>query len=127
MLAVQAVYRITIEIDTVIADAVFYTDSKVVLGYVCNESRCHIYVVNQVQKIRKISSPDQWSYVGSSNNPADLAAELSWLRGPEFLKNTSETSIPGEEKAFLSADDPEVRKEPKPLITRTRDTHPCPP
>ena len=45
--------------------------------------------------------------------------ELSWLRGPEFLRNASEISIPGEEQAFLSADEPEVRKELKLLMTRT--------
>ena len=110
----------------------FYTDSKVILGYICNESRrFHIYVANRVQAIRKISFPDQWRYVESSNNPADLAtrglcpkdlAESSWLTGPKFLRNSSEISVPGEEKAFLSADDPEVKKEPKPLMTRTTST-----
>ena len=132
VLAVQAVDRISKEIDITISDTVFYTDSKVVLGYICNESRrFHIYVANRVQAIRKISFPDQWRYVESSNNPADLAtrglhpkdlAESSWLTGPEFLRNSSEIPIPGEEKAFLSADDHEVRKELKPLITRTTST-----
>ena len=60
VLAVQAVDRITKEIDMDISETVFYTDSKVVLGYICNESRrFHIYVANRVQTIRKISSPDQ--------------------------------------------------------------------
>ena len=73
VLAVQAVDRITEEIDMEISDTVFYTDSKVVLGY-CNESRrFHIYVANRVQTIRKSSSPDQWRYIESSVNPADLA------------------------------------------------------
>lgn len=59
VLAVQAVDRITEEIDMEISETVFYTDSKVVLGY-CNESRrFHIYVANRVQTIRKISPPDQ--------------------------------------------------------------------
>ena len=129
VLVVQAVDRITKEIDIPISDTVFYTDSKVVLGYVCNESRrFHIHVANHVQTIRKISSLDQWRYVESSNNPADLAtrglypkdlAESSWLRGPEFLRDASEIPIPGQEQAFLSADDPEVRKQLKPLTTRT--------
>ena len=52
VLAVQAVDRITKEIDIAISDTVFYTDSKVVLGYICNESRrFHIYVANRVQAI----------------------------------------------------------------------------
>ena len=56
----QAVDRIMKEIDMEISETVFYTDSKVVLGYMCNESRrFHIYVANRVQTIRKISSPDQ--------------------------------------------------------------------
>ena len=60
VLAVQAVDRITKEIDMEISEAVFYTDSKVVQGDICNESRrFHIYVANRVQTIRKISSPDQ--------------------------------------------------------------------
>ena len=97
VLAVQAVDRITKEIDMEISETVFYTDSKVELGYIGNESRrFHIYVANRVQTIRKISSPDQWRYVESSVNPADLAtrglhpkdlAFSSWLNGPEFLRN----------------------------------------
>ena len=89
--------RITKEVDIVILDTVFYTDSKVVMGYVCNEGRrLRIYVANRIQTVRKISSPDQWRYVEGSNNPADLAphglnqkdlAESSWLRGAEFLSS----------------------------------------
>ena len=83
-------------------------------------------MANRVQTIRKISSPDQWRYVESSNNPADLAtrglhpkdlAESTWLNGPEFLRNASDISVPGAEQAVLSADDPEVRKELKSLVT----------
>ena len=76
VLAVQAVdsLRITKEIAMEISETVFYTDSKVALGYICNESRrFHIYVANRVQTIRKISSPNQWRYVESSVNPSDLA------------------------------------------------------
>ena len=52
VLAVQAVDNITKEIDMVVLETVFYTDSKVVLGYICNESRrFHIQVVNHVQTI----------------------------------------------------------------------------
>ena len=125
--AVQAVDRITKEIDMAISETVFYTDSKVVLGYIGNESRrFHIYVASRVQTIRKISSPDQWRYVESSNNPADLAtrglhpkelAESTWLNGPEFLRNASDISVPSAEQAVLSADDPAVRKELKSLVT----------
>ena len=131
MLAVQAVDRITKEIDMQISEKVFYTDSKVVLGY-CNESRrFHICVVNRVQTIRKISSPDQWRYVQSSVNPADLAtrglhpkdlAVSSWLSGPEFLRHPSEITTPGTEQAILSPNDPELRRKLKPLTTSVKSS-----
>ena len=51
----------------------FFIDSKVVLGYIQNESRIfYVYVANRVQLIRKISSPEQWTYVDTNENPASL-------------------------------------------------------
>ena len=39
---------------------VFWTDSRVVLGYISNESkRFHVFVANRVQQIRKCTSPQQ--------------------------------------------------------------------
>ena len=73
----------------------FWTDSKVVLGYIQNEStRFHVYVANRVEKIRQSSKPNQWHYVNTSENPADHSSrglsvnELSrsnWFSGPSFL------------------------------------------
>ena len=38
----------------------YYTDSKVVLGYINNDTRrFHVYVANRVQTIRNLSQPDQ--------------------------------------------------------------------
>ena len=119
-------------IDMEISETVFYTDSKVVLGYICNESRrFHVYVANRVHTIRKTSSPDQWKYVESSISPADLAtrglhpkdlAVSRWLSGPEFLRNSSEITTPGTEQAVLSPNDPKVRKELKPLTTSAKSS-----
>ncbi|PWA28175.1 hypothetical protein CCH79_00020587, partial [Gambusia affinis] len=48
-------------------DAVtFYCDNKVVLGYVHNQSR--------IQRIHQSSKPEQWFYVLSEQNPADMAS-----------------------------------------------------
>ncbi|XP_025999410.1 uncharacterized protein LOC113007157 [Astatotilapia calliptera] len=42
----------------------FWTDSKVVLGYINNEARrFHIFVANRIQRIQEGSDPDQWRYV----------------------------------------------------------------
>ena len=86
---------------------------------------------NRVQTIRKISSPDQWRYVESSVNPADLAtrglhpkdlAFSSWLGDPEFLRNPLEITTPGTKQAILSPNDPELRKELKPLTTSAKSS-----
>ena len=45
----------------------FWTDSKVVLGYIKNESRrFHTYAANRVQQIRNATDPDSWFYVESN-------------------------------------------------------------
>lgn len=52
----------------------FFCDSKVVLGYIHNESRrFFIYVHNRVQWKCQSTSPSQWNYVPTVQNPADLA------------------------------------------------------
>ena len=74
MLAVQAAQRVIKEIDVKLSKVTYCTDSKVVLGYITNESRrFYVYVANRVQLIRSLSTPEQWRYVESEQNPADLA------------------------------------------------------
>lgn len=72
VLATQA--KVLKEIDMKISEVTYYTDSKVVLGYITNQSRrFYVYVANRVQLIRSLSSPDQWRYVESERNPANVA------------------------------------------------------
>ena len=62
-----------------------------------------------------MSTPEQWRYVETDLNPADLATrrvpssklmETSWLLGPEFLRKLKRT--PTTDETFAS--DPEVQK-----------------
>ena len=79
----------------------YYTDSKVVLGYIHNQSRrFYTYVSNCVDKIRTVSSPNQWNFVPTYLNPADDGSrglkvsnlqDSKWLVGPQFL--LKETSV----------------------------------
>ncbi|PFX19006.1 hypothetical protein AWC38_SpisGene16590 [Stylophora pistillata] len=120
VLATQAVARILKEIDIQIDNIKFYTDSKATLGYIQNESRrFYVYVANRVEIIRRVSSPDQWRYIETSDNPADLAtrclnasslADSAWLKGPRFLRNPDAVQ-PQRENIQLAEDDPEVRRE----------------
>ena len=97
----------------------FWTESKVVLGYISNEARrFHTFVANRVQGIRDHTSPDQWHYIDTKDNPADDASRAwgageliksnRWWNGPNFLW------IPQLEIAALepqtSPEDPEVKK-----------------
>ena len=58
------------ELDISVTGEVFWTDSKVVLGYIANKAtRFHVYVANQER-----SSVEQWRYIGTQDNPADDAS-----------------------------------------------------
>ena len=122
VLAVQAVDRITEEIDMEISETVFYTDSKVVLGY-CNESRrFHIYVANRVQTITlRVPSILLIWLRARGLHPKDLAVS-SWLSGPDVLRNPSEITTLGTKQAILSPNGPELRKKLKPLTTSVKSS-----
>ncbi len=98
----------------------FWTDSKVVLGYINNdEKRFHVFVANRIQQIKSSTEPSQWQYVASENNPADHASrglmakelvESNWFTGPSFLW---QRDIPKEEEfkvRELNEDDPEIKR-----------------
>ena len=74
----------------------FWTDSKVVLGYIANNSRAFkTFVANRVQAIKEYSSANQWNYIPSEDNPADDASRgmafknfsniTRWFQGPAHL------------------------------------------
>ena len=97
----------------------FWIDSKVVLGYIRNETRrFHMYVANRVQYIRESTNVCDWNYIDSRSNPADLTSrgmtvsKLSdseqWWHGPKFL--TSSQPLPENKEDLLDKDDPELRK-----------------
>ncbi|XP_069114405.1 uncharacterized protein [Argopecten irradians] len=102
VLAVEIAESIAEHLDLQLSDFKFYSDSRVVLGYIHNESRrFHTYVANRVSRIRQATTPSQWSYVSTESNPADLAtrsvspsemANSMWLSGPPFLLRELEQS-----------------------------------
>lgn len=96
----------------------FWTDSKVVLGYINNEARrFHTFVANRVQRIHLSTVPQQWRYVPTKDNPADHVSrgltvdELissNWFTGPGFLWN-KEIALSPSEVPELQLRDSEVR------------------
>ena len=74
----------------------FWTDSKVVLGYITNDVRpFKIFVANRVQQIKDNTTSGQWCYIPIKENPADSAsrglnaAQVNsidrWFQYPSFL------------------------------------------
>ncbi|XP_065097354.2 uncharacterized protein [Paramisgurnus dabryanus] len=117
------------ELGCIDAEEFFWTDSKVVLGYIRNEARrFHTFVANRIQKIQLSSAPQQWRYVPTDENPADHASRgltaseflsSTWLTGPKFLWN-KEIKVATDEVPELTVGDPEVRSVLA-LITKTTE------
>ncbi|XP_055998882.1 uncharacterized protein LOC130047582 [Ostrea edulis] len=73
LLATEITTFVERQFDTQIDDIRFYTDSRVVLGYLHNKTRrFHTYVSNRVHRILNNSSPEQWTFVASDQNPTDI-------------------------------------------------------
>ena len=96
----------------------YWTDSKVVLGYINNVAkRFHTFVANRVQIIRSNTDTKEWRYIDTKNNPADHASrglsveelmKSNWFSGPAFLWE-KETSFDEEEIPGIQIGDPEVK------------------
>ena len=99
VLAVEIAELIVGEMDLEVDCITYYSDSKVVLGYIPNQARrFFVYVNNRVQRIRQSTSPDQWRHVPTDHNPADhgsrsiqaaLSSSTTWPSGPAFNRNPS--------------------------------------
>ena len=108
----------------------FWTDSKVVLGYINNdEKRFHVFVANRIQQIKSITEPSQWQYVVSENNLADHTSrrlttkeltESNWFTGPSFLWQKELPKTEGIQVGELSENDPEI-KGPQVLTTSAKE------
>ena len=77
---------------------ILWTDSQNVLAWIQSDSRqFKPYINNRVSAILENTLPEQWRWVDTSNNPADISSrgmQLSelkecqlWWRGPSFLWN----------------------------------------
>lgn len=138
VLAVEIAVMIVTEMDTTFDNITYYTDSKVVLGYIHNQTRrFYVYVHNRIQRIHQSRCPGQWKYVSTHLNPANIGSRTAtaallnstaWLKGPAFLHAASlHSSERQETHNLIDPDiDPEVRPQVLTSLTRvTRDViHP---
>ena len=73
----------------------FWTDSKVILGYIRNELRkFKVFNANRIEMISDHTDIHQWDYIGTKDNPVDCSSRYidvandqavqKWFQGPPF-------------------------------------------
>ena len=102
VIGVRLSTRIARVLELQMSQAVFWSDSQNVLWWIRGHSRdFKPFVANRVGEIQTSTSPEQWRYIPTNLNPADIlsrgmkAADLEncdrWWKGPEFLSKHKET------------------------------------
>ena len=111
----------------------FWTDSKVVLEYIQNNTkRFKIFVANRIHQIHESCRVEQWRYVSSKLNPADHAScglriadvegqTSTSIHGPKFLWQ-KENTWPKQDSYDICEEDPEVKQTMKTNLTSSRTT-----
>ena len=79
---------------TLIFDQIFlWSDSQVVLNWIASNKKQNDFVLNRLQEIQEISSPQQWHHISTYLNPVDHETrgpetnkiQQKWLDPPKFL------------------------------------------
>ncbi|KAK7879199.1 hypothetical protein WMY93_034023 [Mugilogobius chulae] len=97
-----------------------WTDSTTVLQWIQSSScRYKVFVGTRICEIQELTSPEQWRYVNSDNNPADditrgkplaeLTVSSRWSQGPHFLTQTQDM-WPQPPTEFTDCGNEELRK-----------------
>lgn len=80
----------------------YWCDSQITLAWIAKPaSNWTTFVANRVANIQLLSTPDQWRYINTKENPADVASRGClpstlqthnlWWTGPAWLHDSSET------------------------------------
>ena len=124
VVSVKLYQLVTQELDLKIDKKFFWTDSMIVLGYIRNATRrFKTFVANRLSVIHDVTEPDDWRYVPTQVNPADLASRglhppdtdklETWLNGPDFLHTDSSNWPETVSSVTLDDDDADL----KPIIS----------
>ncbi|XP_064106960.1 uncharacterized protein LOC135215936 [Macrobrachium nipponense] len=127
--SVKVAQHILKELEFTVGKVVYYTDSTTVLHYIhSNTKRFPVFVANRVRVIRDYSQPEQWKYVNSSDNPADVASRGisvhqflqydEWFHGPSFIASDY---LPSQE--YVCADCVDGKSEHVSAVTISEEHH----
>ncbi|XP_037049617.1 uncharacterized protein LOC119083910 [Bradysia coprophila] len=83
-----------------ISSTTYWTDSEVVLSWVLSDGTYRTFVANRVAEIKRKTQPENWRYINTKSNPADLVSRgmtpekllesKLWWEGPQFLNQEKE-------------------------------------
>ena len=93
----------------------YYTDSQIVLAWIkAPPDRWKSFVAHRVSKIQDLCAPNQWSYVKSANNPADIISRGSTVaklkNSKLWWQNVAENVIDEEQKEVINENNLPERK-----------------
>ena len=115
-LAVEVNLEVTRALDLKVNQVTYWTDSMSTLKYINNETtRYNVFVANRLTVIHDGSDKEQWRYVPSALNAADMVSRGTlqntevWIHGPAFLWESPEQWPKTPELGRVPLDDPEVR------------------
>ena len=119
-LTVKLAVQLRKELDVEIHDEVFWTDSKVVLGYIQNTTKkFKTLVANRIHQIKGNSDVLQWHYIPTKENPVDNCSRglnmkqnsnvKRWFHGPAFFWKPEITWHNEGGQYSINEDDAEVK------------------
>lgn len=86
VLLIRLMNKVLTGLNVKVHGQVYWTDSQIVLAWIGSPAkRWNTFVANRVGEIQNSSSPSEWRYVKSKDNPADLISRGTTL---EQLKNS---------------------------------------
>lgn len=105
----------------------YWSDSQIVLCWIKkNPKDLQVFVANRISQIQQSSNVENWYYVNTKENPADLASRgvlpenltnsKIWWEGPEFLYGNLEPSLTSIDDCSISL--PEMKQSTKIFHTR---------
>ncbi|XP_052819918.1 uncharacterized protein LOC128245732 [Mya arenaria] len=133
VLSAEIAEQVLAQLQVHVNEVRYFTDSKVVLGYIYNRKRrFYTYVANRVERILNSSKFSQWYYIDTKHNPADIGSrgaspsqmsDCMWLKGPPekiFVKMNQSS----EHFCLHNPDqDKEVRPDVTCMATRSMEGH----
>lgn len=130
MLLVRLMKKVLASLNVEVRNRVYWTDSQIVLAWLCLPARrWNTFVANRVSKIQNNSSPNEWRYVKSKDNPdlfsrgatpKLLKSSSLWWEGLKWLKTAN--NFYGHEKGGIEIECvPEERKRALVCLNRIQE------